>query len=108
MAVLVGIVVAFGLSGAASMQIPDEVAARRIVVVDPTTNKERIILALNKDRNAGILLNDQNGSYHIFLDTDTKGENSNIMFYDIDGKQKVVLGVTKDNQGLNVNGKSFP
>ena len=108
-AVLLGIVSVAGIGGAAAfLQVPDVVVARRFVMVDPVTNKERIILGFNSAGSACISLNDEDGGTHVFLSAARNGEESDVQIFDIDKQRKVILGVSKNGQGLNINGKGFP
>ncbi|MDR3619145.1 MAG: hypothetical protein P4L85_07330 [Paludisphaera borealis] len=106
-AALLGVSVIAGM-GATYMQVQDVVAARKFVVVDPNTNKERITLGFNNTGAASIWLNDEDGSTHLFLAAARNGEASGIEFFDIDKQKKVEIGVNRAGQGLNINGRNFP
>ena len=106
-AALLGIA-AIAVMGASFMQVQDVIAARKFVVVDPNTNKERIALGFNNTGAASIWLNDEDGGTHLFLSAARNGEESDIQFFDIDKQKKVAIGVNRTGQGLNINGRNFP
>ena len=88
-----------------SVQKFDLLTAHQLTILDRETNKPRITLGVDPNKQAFIRVDDQEGNTHIKLWSDWKGEVDGLDFLNIDGKQRVWIGVNGNTQGVFVNGK---